>query len=327
MVTIRVTTNEGPKVIEAAGISERRDFNGFYLWELDKPVRIDGVEMPDEAYIDFGQNAVIAIGNNSSSNGQVYLNMQNQYGELRCYTPHINMLLLRPVPDSLGDPIELNNISGDIGPFVYNLNIHLDTDDYTKSYFSITLSAMDINLCNAYLDINNPRITFGASMCGVGVKGTLGIDFDEGRIYLEAEIEYFVGTKKYSYDLYNWKNYNVQFVPSSENKEVLCVASSSADALGGRISIENRGAYVAKFTVSYDLNGKRITNETDNYTSGVTKSVEVPADAVNIQLCAMDAWFFGQWNDIFSKTFEKPVNKKYRISGTTLNTSFEEIKV
>lgn len=325
MATVRITTNDGSRTIEATSISDILVFNRYNLLRLGKPVRVDGVEMPEDAYIDFGENAVVEIDDNNSLNGLVSLVMENGYGEIRCYIPQNNMLMLQAAPDALGDPIELNDISGGIGPFVYNVSIHLDTEDFTRSYFAISLSFMNVKLCNAVLDANNPKISFGTSILGVGAKGVLGVDFNNGRIYVEAELAYYFDTKKYTFDLYNWKNYSVQLVPSGNSKKAL-KASSNAD-LGGRISIENRGAYVAKFTVSFDLEGKRVTCESDNFTAGVTKSIEIPAGATNIQLCAMDAWFIGQWNDIFTKAFKGPVMKKYRISGTTLNTSYEEIAV
>ena len=325
MITITITTNQGQTVIQAAEISQAFVYNRYTAWHLDKPISINGVNVPDEAYIDFGENAVITVNSNVIGNGFVCLNMENRYGELRCYIAQNNVQMLPAAQDVLGDPIELNDISGGIGPFTYNINLHLDTEDFTQSYFAISLSAMGVSLCNAHLDINNPKITFGTTMCGIGAKGTLGVDFDGCRIYLDAEVSYFAGTKKFSYDLYSWKNCNVQFVPSKASNAI--GFSSATDDLCGSISIENRGAYVAKFTVSYDLDGKRITKETDNFTSGVTKSIEIPAGATAISLCAMDAWFIGQWNDIFAKTFEEPVVKKYRVSGTTLNTAFEEITV
>ena len=327
MITIRINTSEGVKNVEAADIMAVREYNHYRSLQLSKPISVDGAVMPDAAYYDFGENAVVIIDDNHTYNGLAYLNMENGYGEIRCYEAENQMPMLMSASDALGDPIDLNDISGGVGPFVYSINVHLDTDDFTKSYFAISLSAMGVKLCNAHLDINNPKISFGTSVCGVGAKGTLGVDFDGGRIYIEGELSYVFGTKKFSYDLYNWKNYSVQFIPAAKNKNMVCAVSASADNMGGRISIENRGAYVAKFTVAYTVDGNRTTKESDNFSAGVTKSIEIPAGATNIQLCAQDAWFFGSWNDIFSKSFDTPVTKKYRVSGTTLNTSYEEISV
>ncbi|MBP5385595.1 MAG: hypothetical protein J6Y57_11585 [Lachnospiraceae bacterium] len=327
MVTIRITTGEGTKVVEAASISNELLYNGFRAWILGKPIKVAGEEMPTEAYYDFGDNAVIEIDDNTSYDGPVRLIMRNDSGEIRCYIANNKVPVLQSSPDVLGDSIGLNDISGGIGPFTYSLSIHLDTDDFSRSYFAISLSVMGVKLCNAHLDADNPKITFGTSVCGVGTKGTLGIDFNGGRIYLDAELEYFVGTKKFSCDLYNWKNYSVEFVPAAKGKEMVCALSGAADNVGGRITIENRGAYVAKFTLTYTLNGKRMTDESDSFTAGVTKSIEIPAGSSDIHLCVQEAWFISSWSEIFSKVFETPVSKKYRISGTTLNTSYEEINV
>ncbi len=93
---------------------------------------------------------------------------------------------------------------------------------------------------------------------------------------------------------------------------------------GGTIIVRNTGGYVAKFTLSYKLNGQEISTTTDGFTAGVNKHIDVPVGATDIHLVVLEAWFIASWSTIFSQTFAEPVDKKYVVSGTTLNPSWHE---
>jgi hypothetical protein len=92
----------------------------------------------------------------------------------------------------------------------------------------------------------------------------------------------------------------------------------------GSILVRNEGGYVARFSVSYDLNGQEFTKDSGNFTLGVNASIEIPAGATNIRLKVEEMWGFG-WSTIFNKTFPEPVTACYKIYGTTLDPKHSEI--
>ena len=98
----------------------------------------------------------------------------------------------------------------------------------------------------------------------------------------------------------------------SDGIDGLDADSNVQNANVGYISILNHGGYVAQFTVSYDIGGKRYTKVSGNYTAGVRKTIEIPAGATNIIDEANAAWFIASWNNIFTKHFNGPVIKSYR---------------
>ena len=216
----------------------------------------------------------------------------------------------------------LSAIHGSFGPFDYNIDVHLDTSDYSKSYFYVELSIWGVHLINAHLDASNPKVTIDASILGVGVEGTLGVDFNQFRVYVEVILKYLIGQKKYSFDIYNWSNCSMNYVPAPANDGVACLFAGANDS--GYISVYSTGVYVAKFTLDYTFNGVRMSQESDSITAGVTKTLDIPAGATDITLHVKDAVFFGAWSTIFSQHFDTPVCKKYHIWGTTLDTGWEE---
>lgn len=95
---------------------------------------------------------------------------------------------------------------------------------------------------------------------------------------------------------------------------------------GGSILVRNDGGYVARFSVSYTLDGQRFTKESGDFTLGVNKEVEIPAGATDVALKVEEAWFIASWSTIFAENFDGPVSKCYKIWGTTLDPAWEEIE-
>ena len=95
----------------------------------------------------------------------------------------------------------------------------------------------------------------------------------------------------------------------------------------GNISVKNEGGYVAKFSVSFELNGARQTKESGSITLGRTLNVDVPVGATNIRL---KVEYFTGWLDeskvIFEKTFTKPEVKCFKIWGTIFSQGHDECK-
>lgn len=98
-----------------------------------------------------------------------------------------------------------------------------------------------------------------------------------------------------------------------------------ANNIGGSILVRNNGGYVARFSIKFKLNGQTITKDSGEFTLGVNKSIDIPAEATEIHLKVEEAWFIASWSTIFTKDFEAPVSKKYEIAGTTLNPTWKEI--
>lgn len=322
MNTIKVTTNSSTKNIEAAEVVKALNFRKYDVLCLKRPIKLDGKELAVGADIDFGENAVVEMDGHSAK-GKAELFVNDEFAVIKCEKPVDNSVALMSSPNALGAPIDLNDISGGVGPFTYELGIHLDTDNLMNSYFIVMLKFMGIKLVDVHLDANNPKVSFGGTVAGIGAKGTLGVDFNAGRVYVEAEVHYLFGVKTFSFDIYNWKNYKVQFTPAAAYNSVKCQALGASNS--GWISVENEGGYVAKFDVTYTLNGKRVTKESGNFTAGVTKVIDLPAGASDIVLHVWDAWFICSWTEIFSKSFDAPVTKKYKVTGTTLNPDYKEI--
>jgi hypothetical protein len=324
MNTIKITANATTKSIEAADLVKTLAFKQFDVLCLKRPVKLDGKELSVGADIDFGENAVIEMDGHTSQ-GRAELFVNEEYAVVKCGKPVDDSIALMSDPQTLGAAIDLSDISGSVGPFSYKVGVSLDTDNFLNSYFVVELKFMGVKLINVHLDASNPKVSFGGTVAGIGAKGTLGVDFNEGRVYVEAEVHYLIGHKTFSFDIYNWKNSKMQFVPAGAYNTVLCQTFGASSS--GFITIVNKGAYVAKFDVAYTLNGKRVTQESGNFTAGTSKVIDIPAGSTDIVLHAYDAWFIKSWREIFSKHFDSPVTKKYELTGTTLDPDYREVPV
>ncbi|KAK7603308.1 hypothetical protein V9T40_003307 [Parthenolecanium corni] len=106
---------------------------------------------------------------------------------------------------------------------------------------------------------------------------------------------------------------------------VLLVAFAASAAAGtGSLSVYNSGSYVATFDVEYYLNRERKSESSGKFSLGVTKEISIPEGATNVYLKVQEYWFIGSLTTIFTKSFDGPVHKCYKIWGTTLNPSHAE---
>lgn len=316
---IKVTTYKGTSTIEAAGISGPMAFMGGTAWKLQGPVKVNGNEVP-MGTINFDGIADVDI-NGVADRGEARL--QVDIFDILFWVKKASPYGLTAIKES--DVMEskeaLSAIHGSFGPFDYSIDVNIDTSDYMKSYFYVDLSIWGIHLISAHLDASNPKVSIDASILGAGIKGTLGVDFNQCRVYVEVEIKYIVGSKTYSFDIYNWSNCKMEYLPAEEGAKCML---SAADGMSGYINVYNTGAYVAKFTLEYTVNGVRMTRESDKITAGVTKTLDIPADATDITLHVLDEVFINVWSTIFSQHFDTPVCKSYHVWGTTLITEWEE---
>jgi P pilus assembly chaperone PapD len=102
------------------------------------------------------------------------------------------------------------------------------------------------------------------------------------------------------------------------------VEAHTTVATAGSILVRNEGGYVARFSVSYNLNGQDFTKDSGNFTLGVNASISIPAGATNIRLKVEEMWGFG-WSTIFHKSYAEPLTICFKIYGTTLDPKYAEI--
>jgi thiol-activated cytolysin len=99
----------------------------------------------------------------------------------------------------------------------------------------------------------------------------------------------------------------------------------------GYVVVQNSGAYVAKFKVTWDKTdetGKGLVPgiwESGNTTSSYRKTVELPGDAKDVRITAEEytGLIWEPTREAMNVAESGPTNKCYRIKGTTLNPSWD----
>ncbi len=99
----------------------------------------------------------------------------------------------------------------------------------------------------------------------------------------------------------------------------------------GFVKLQHSGAYVAKFEVDWvepDAQGNYNQNkvwESGEKTAGYTHQVDLPGDAqgVRIKAWAATGLIWDPWGEIMNVALNGPDNKCYRVTGTTLNRSWD----
>lgn len=92
----------------------------------------------------------------------------------------------------------------------------------------------------------------------------------------------------------------------------------------GSILVRCEGGYVARFTLSYMLNGHDFSKHSGDISLGVNKSESIPSGATNIHLKVEEMWGFG-WSTIFTKNYDSPATQCFKVYGTTLSPKYAEI--
>lgn len=295
---------------------------------LRKPVKLNGTELL-QGERTFDNGTVCEMEDGQTLQGRVELYIADEDAvTMRVYTEESYEPMLQAAS---GDRDNISAINGSVGPFNYMVDINLNMENPMESKFIVQLTCMGIKLADVHLDAENPTVKLGATIAGIGVTGLLGVDLNEKRIYVSATVEYFFGKKKYDFDLYHWGNTNVQMLPMVQNTAdggngvAAAMRALQSDNVGGSITVRNTGGYIAKFKVTFTLNGQRIVKESGSFTAGVNKQVEIPAGSTDIQVEALAEWFISSWTTIFTVGFDTPVRKNYEVYGTTLNTKWKEI--
>ena len=89
----------------------------------------------------------------------------------------------------------------------------------------------------------------------------------------------------------------------------------------GYVTFFNEAGYVAKYTLSYTLNGQLKTFSTGNIALGNKRRYDIPGNATNIRVKGegKTGLVWEPWRTTFNKTFSSPPNKCFKSYGTTLN--------
>lgn len=95
----------------------------------------------------------------------------------------------------------------------------------------------------------------------------------------------------------------------------------------GNLTCVNKGAYVAKYNVSYTLDGSSQTFDSGNVLALQSKSFIIPAEATNVKIVGQGATglVWEPWRTHLDKTFTASVSKTFESHGTTLNQWHQEI--
>jgi hypothetical protein len=92
----------------------------------------------------------------------------------------------------------------------------------------------------------------------------------------------------------------------------------------GAITVRNDGAYVARVYVSYFEQGQRLRQGGDTFRVGMTRSIEIPSDASNIEVTFDVQTFIASWSTVDTRFYPGPVIKCFIMTGTSLNARVDE---
>jgi hypothetical protein len=103
------------------------------------------------------------------------------------------------------------------------------------------------------------------------------------------------------------------------------VASTSPSTTNGWVAFLNSGAYVARYTLTYTMNGQSQSFETGNVTVGMTRRFDIPASATNVKAKGefLTGLAWAPWKTIFEQSFTSAPNKCYRSLGTTISQQWD----
>lgn len=81
------------------------------------------------------------------------------------------------------------------------------------------------------------------------------------------------------------------------------------------VTFFNQSGYVARFSVTYTLNGKTQVKRTNDLVIGDRKTISIPANATNIKVIGEGSTVFS-WKTIFKKTYKAPPSDCFKVYET-----------
>ena len=94
---------------------------------------------------------------------------------------------------------------------------------------------------------------------------------------------------------------------------------------GGAIKFYNGAAYVARYTLTYQINGQTKRFETGNISAGRSKSYGLPAGSTNIYVKGegKTGLVWEPWRTTFSQSYPTAISKCFKSKGTTLGQKWD----
>lgn len=92
----------------------------------------------------------------------------------------------------------------------------------------------------------------------------------------------------------------------------------------GTITVKNDGAYIARFSIQYTINGSVQKETADGLVAGQKKTLDIPANATEISLTVQDLIYI-HWHTIFKAEFESPVTNCYKVWGTIFGSKWAQV--
>lgn len=94
---------------------------------------------------------------------------------------------------------------------------------------------------------------------------------------------------------------------------------------GGRVTFFNEGGYVARFTLTYMLDGEQVQHETGNILLGNKRSFAIPSMATDIRAFgeANTGLIWDPWGEIFDQSYATPPSICLKAYGTTLDRKWD----
>ncbi|MBA2499306.1 MAG: hypothetical protein H0V30_06225 [Chitinophagaceae bacterium] len=91
--------------------------------------------------------------------------------------------------------------------------------------------------------------------------------------------------------------------------------------INGQVRFYCQAGYVSKFSLSYNLNGNNVVENTPDLPVGHEKAFDIPYNATNIKV---QGWaLIGNWNEIFNQTLAVPTYICYTSYGTIFKPAYK----
>lgn len=103
---------------------------------------------------------------------------------------------------------------------------------------------------------------------------------------------------------------------------IISLSGISDAGAAGKYQINHKGAYVAHMRVNFEINGVWQTYESDDWTSGFSRVLEIPKGSKKNSLIVKNAVFIATWYTIFQLDWEEPQSLCFNIGGTTFHPSW-----
>ena len=188
MPIIKVISNDTTKILEVAHVSNVMALAHLYAWRIDKPIKLDGVELENGAKIEFG-SAVVEIDGQQKCEGSISLVVNKEAALLKCAHFYFDSTESTHVVNGR------SGFGGSIGPFRYciecfsNERFHVEV---THDILGVTWTLIDSDLDPRVVKLTGSDLT---SKCEVGV------DFAGRFIYFSGSVKFGEG---YSGYLHRW---------------------------------------------------------------------------------------------------------------------------